>query len=101
MPNVCLTSSSLLINRQPAKALPYFLRLRRSDVFDLISEHNLFTAVQDQVVQLIDFDKGQMETKLSTDKHGAAIKLLADHTHSIPVGHKPLQSTALDSLGID
>lgn len=83
----CLTSYRFLINRQPAKALPYFLRLRRPDVFDLIREHNLFTAVQDQVVKLIEFDRGQLETRLSKEKHGAAIQLLVDHIHSIPVSH--------------
>lgn len=44
-------------NRQPGKALPYFLRLRRPNVFELIREHNLFTAVQDQALLLVEFDQ--------------------------------------------
>ncbi|EKM60081.1 uncharacterized protein PHACADRAFT_206282 [Phanerochaete carnosa HHB-10118-sp] len=44
------------MNRQPSKAFPYFLRLRRPNVFDLIREHNLFTAVQDQALLLVEFD---------------------------------------------
>ncbi|KAN0061073.1 Vacuolar protein sorting-associated protein 41 [Thecaphora frezii] len=83
-------------NRQPSKALPYFLRLRRPNVFDLIRENNLFTAVQDQALLLIEFEediraKGKddtgekAESVAPTSKHGAAIELLVDHTHSIPI----------------
>ena len=84
-------------NRQPSKALPYFLRLRRPNVFDLIRENNLFTAVQDQALLLIEFDedlqarqadnkKGEKrQAKGVQPKHGSAIELLVDHTHSIPV----------------
>ena len=81
-----------LVNRQPGKALPYFLQLRRPHVFDLIREHNLFTAVQDQALLLVEFDqerKGKMDEDedigSAKGKHGAAIQLLVDHTHSIPV----------------
>nr|XP_019044083.1 vacuolar protein sorting 41 [Kwoniella bestiolae CBS 10118]OCF23013.1 vacuolar protein sorting 41 [Kwoniella bestiolae CBS 10118] len=78
-----------LINRQPAKALPYFLRLRRPHVFDLIREHNLFTAVQDQALLLVQFDQerevDKAEVQGDKSKHGAAIELLVDHTHSIPI----------------
>lgn len=80
-----------LVNRQPGKALPYFLRLRRPHVFDLIREHNLFTAVQDQALLLVEFDqerKGKMDEEdidSAKGRHGAAIQLLVDHTHSIPV----------------
>ncbi|WVO14232.1 hypothetical protein L204_101864 [Cryptococcus depauperatus] len=106
-----------LINRLPAKALPYFLRLRKPYVFELIREHNLFTAVQDQALQLVSFDQerrqarsqtrlkeesktgkaeGEVEDKQDLDtgekyiediqnRHGAAIQLLVDHVHSIPI----------------
>jgi hypothetical protein len=71
-------------NRQPGKALPYFLRLRKPGVFDLIREHNLFTVVQDQALLLVEFEEDiKQDTKSS--KHGPAIDLLVDHTHSIPV----------------
>lgn len=77
-------------NRQPGKALPFFLRLRRPNVFDLIREHNLFTAVQDQALLLVEFDQELMEKKRKDggtveDEKGAAIRLLVEHTHSIPV----------------
>ncbi|TFK47011.1 vacuolar protein sorting-associated protein 41 [Heliocybe sulcata] len=79
------------MNRQPGKALPYFLRLRRPNVFDLIREHNLFTAVQDQVLLLVEFDQEVMENRRKEgqdvdDSQSAAIQLLVDHTHSIPIG---------------
>lgn len=99
------TCNRYLINRLPAKALPYFLRIRKPYVFDLIREHNLFTAVRDQALQLVTFDQerkkaqGKRENQRGekTDdaemgsvegdksKHGAAIQLLVDHVHSIPV----------------
>ncbi|WVR07632.1 hypothetical protein IAU60_004674 [Kwoniella sp. DSM 27419] len=78
-----------LINRQPARALPFFLRLRRPHVFDLIREYNLFTAVQDQALLLVQFDQERdvkdAEVEGDASKHGAAIQLLVDHTHSIPI----------------
>ena len=49
------------MNRQPGKALPYLLRLRRPHVFDLIRENNLFTAIQDQALLLVEFDHELME----------------------------------------
>ncbi|PVF96534.1 hypothetical protein CPB86DRAFT_807670 [Serendipita vermifera] len=44
-------------NRQPGKALKYFLELRRPNVFQLIRENNLFQDVQDQVLLLVNFDQ--------------------------------------------
>lgn len=44
-------------NRQPGKALPYVLRLRRPNVFQLIRDNNLFTDVQDQALLLVEFDQ--------------------------------------------
>lgn len=78
------------MNRQPGKALPYFLRLRRPNVFDLIRENNLFTAVQDQALLLVEFDHELIEKrrKEGEDVHSEqsrAIELLVDHIHSIPV----------------
>ncbi|KAJ7446892.1 hypothetical protein B0H11DRAFT_2083691 [Mycena galericulata] len=78
-----------IANRQPGKALTYFLRLRRPNVFDLIRDNNLFTDVQDQALLLVEFDHELME-KRQQDGHPAtkseAITLLVDHIHSIPVG---------------
>lgn len=76
-------------NRQPGKALQYYLRLRRANVFDLIRENNLFTAVQDQALLLIEFEedlKMRRAKEATSSKHGAAIDLLVDHTYSIPIG---------------
>ncbi|KAH7884097.1 hypothetical protein F5I97DRAFT_1814387 [Phlebopus sp. FC_14] len=78
-------------NRQYGKALPFFLRLRRPNVFDLVREHNLFTDVQDQALLLIEFDQELAEQRRqegadSFRSQGEAIALLVDHTHSIPVG---------------
>ncbi|BEI86900.1 hypothetical protein CcaverHIS002_0702460 [Cutaneotrichosporon cavernicola] len=72
---------------EPARALPYFLRLRKPGVFDLIREHNLFDAVQEQALLLVEFDQERIkEDDLNKeDKHGAAIQLLVDHTLAIPV----------------
>ncbi|KAG8903108.1 Vacuolar protein sorting-associated protein 41 [Tulasnella sp. 403] len=93
-------------NRQPGKALEYYLRLRKPNVFDLIRDHNLFVVVRDQVLLLVDFDqeleqkrKGdaatdqpKLPTSPTSDKGKSkekettkAIALLVDHTHSIPV----------------
>jgi len=79
------------MNRQPGKALPYLLRLQDPHVFTLIRDHNLFTDIQNQALQLIEFDEelrrqDNKDEALHTDcSHGTAIELLVDHTHSIPV----------------
>nr|GAT50426.1 vacuolar assembling protein [Mycena chlorophos] len=79
-------------NRQPGKALSYLLRLRRPNVFELIRENNLFTDVQDQALQLVEFDHELMEKRKAALPEGVvsnekseAIQLLVDHIHSIPV----------------
>lgn len=72
---------------QPAKALPYYLRLRKPHVFDLIREYNLFDAVQEQALLLVEFDQERIkeDPSVAVGKHGAAIELLVDHTLAIPV----------------
>lgn len=84
-----LTSYRYTANRQPAKALPFFIRLRRPNVFQLIREHNLFTAVQDQALLLVEFDHELMNKhkNIESNERGVAITLLVDHIHSIPVRH--------------
>ena len=72
-------------------------------MFDLIREFNLFTAVRDQALLLVEFDMelnekvvegtmavdGEQRTGTGkgtgTGKHGKAIQLLVDHSHSIPI----------------
>ncbi|GAA5973692.1 hypothetical protein JCM11641_005083 [Rhodosporidiobolus odoratus] len=83
-------SQLYVLNRQPGKALPYFLKLREPHVFSLIREHNLFTDVQDQALLLIEFDEDLRKQRSAAEKekeplHGTAIELLVDHTHSIPI----------------
>jgi len=78
-------------NRQFGKALPFYLRLRRATVFDLIREHSLFTDVQDQALLLVEFDhelmeKRKLEGQEVDDRQNEAITLLVDHIHSIRVG---------------
>ncbi|KAH0840325.1 hypothetical protein J3R83DRAFT_1341 [Lanmaoa asiatica] len=87
----CRFVRTYTVNRQYGKALPFFLRLRRPNVFDLIREHNLFTDVQDQALLLVEFDqelneKRRQEGHESALSRSEAITLLVDHTHSIPVG---------------
>ena len=79
-----------IANRQPGKALPYYLRLRRPNVFDLIRENNLFTDVQDQILLLVEFDHELMEKRKQegwkgTEVKSDAITLLVNNIHSIPV----------------
>jgi vacuolar protein sorting-associated protein 41 len=85
-----------IANRQPGQALPYFLRLRRPNVFQLIQDNNLYTDVQGQVLLLVEFDQGlidvrrkagETEGKLGENKvdRGQAINLLVNYTQSIPV----------------
>lgn len=88
------------INRQPGKALPYYLRLRKPNVFELIKENNLFPDVKDQVLLLVEFDHELMEKNKKTkeqavkkefgketkdDVKSEAIALLVNNIHSIPV----------------
>ncbi|KAF5387652.1 hypothetical protein D9615_000773 [Tricholomella constricta] len=78
-------------NRQYGKALPYYLRLRRPNVFDLIREHNLFTDVRDQVLLLVQFDDELMKQRkrdgqVLDEGRSDAITLLVDNIHSIPIG---------------
>lgn len=102
----CL-SELYILNHQPGKALAYYLRLRKPEVFELIKDHNLFTDVQDQVLLLIEFDDElNPYHALSTKEHGIAINLLVEHTHSIPVSsvitqlsnHRRYLATYLDAL---
>ncbi|KAF8237909.1 vacuolar assembling protein VPS41 [Tricholoma matsutake] len=87
-------------NRQPGKALPYFLRLRRPNVFDLIRENNLFTDVRDQVLLLVQFDdelrkQRKKEGQGDNEERSDAITLLVENIHSIPIGRvvQQLEST--------
>ncbi|KAG0655802.1 Vacuolar protein sorting-associated protein 41 [Rhodotorula mucilaginosa] len=96
-------SELYLRNRQPGKALPYFLKLRDPHAFVLVRDYNLFTDIQDQALQLIEFDEElrrdgrEKEVLEATSPHGIAIDLLVDHTHSIP-DHRKYLYMYLDAL---
>ncbi|KAJ7123095.1 hypothetical protein C8R44DRAFT_735689 [Mycena epipterygia] len=75
-----------IANRQPRKALTYFLRLRQPNVFDLIWDNNLFADVQDQALLLIEFDHELMKKRKQEGQvaeKSEAITLLLYHIHSI------------------
>ncbi|PAV21458.1 vacuolar assembling VPS41 [Pyrrhoderma noxium] len=74
-----------LANHQPGKALPYAIRLRSPNVFDLIQEHSLFTEVQDLALLLVEFDQELAKQQKKENGSSPAITLLVDHTFSIPV----------------
>ncbi|RHZ45377.1 hypothetical protein Glove_680g79 [Diversispora epigaea] len=99
-------------NHEPDKALEYNLRLRRPNVFDLIRDYDLFSAVQDKVVLLMDFDQHlisekqkQLENEENKEQDSVkkiepigksrpkketempAVRLLVENTESIPIAH--------------
>ena len=79
-----------LINRQPGKVLPLYLKLEKYEVFDLIINYSLWTDIQYQALELIKFNErlgvSQSQTEWQqTEKHGIAIKMLVEHTYSIQV----------------
>ncbi|KAF9186758.1 Vacuolar protein sorting-associated protein 41 [Haplosporangium sp. Z 767] len=96
------------------RALEYFLRLRRPNVFDLIREHDLFSAVRDKAVLLMDFDQylydktmkekadaqaleSEKPKDVTTEEQtpqpsaeeeltkGPAVQLMVQHTEEIPI----------------
>ncbi|KAI9306269.1 hypothetical protein BJ944DRAFT_160178 [Cunninghamella echinulata] len=48
-------------NNRPDKAIEYNLRLRRPNAFELIQEYNMFDAVKDKAVLLMEFDQYLLE----------------------------------------
>ena len=61
-----------MLSKQYAQALQVYLRVGRSDVFALISNLELFSAVRDKVLALMQFDSAQ------------AIQLLIENVERIP-----------------
>ena len=61
-------------------------RIRTKDVFKLIHQHNLFSAVGDKILLLMDFDEER------------AVKLFLDHTDAIPVSCHYFQFLSIFSL---
>lgn len=54
-----LVPTSYAYDKQFDKALHIYLRLKRGDVFTLISKHNLFESIRDKIVLLMEFDPVQ------------------------------------------
>lgn len=76
------------------KALAIYLKLKHKDVFQLIHKYNLFKAVNDKIVMLMEFDEER------------AVKLLIENTDKVPIksvvdqlkGHKFLLYLYLHAL---
>lgn len=74
-------------NNQPDKAIEYNLRLRRPNAFELIQEYNMFDAVKDKAVLLMEFDQHLLEKEENKNKPSKmpAVQLLVKNTDAIPV----------------
>lgn len=70
-------SNRYTYNEQFDKALHCYLRLRRPAAFDLITKHNLFPAIQEKVLFLMECDQEK------------ALALFVDNTDKISVCHPP------------
>ncbi|KAM3580631.1 Vacuolar protein sorting-associated protein 41 [Umbelopsis sp. WA50703] len=81
-------------NGRPDKAIEYNLRLRRPNAFELIREYNMYEAVRDKAVLLMEFDQYLLEEQdkaepdESTPKKPPtempAVQLLIENTQAIP-----------------
>ncbi|RCH84632.1 Vacuolar protein sorting-associated protein 41, partial [Rhizopus stolonifer] len=74
-------------NNQPDKAIEYNLRLRRPNAFELIQEYNMFDAVKDKAVLLMEFDQHLLEkeeNKATKPSNMPAVQLLVKNTDAIP-----------------
>lgn len=88
-------SSSLLTlpirytyNNQPDKAIEYNLRLRRPNAFQLIQEYNMFDAVKDKAVLLLEFDQHLLRSAENENKKPSqmpAVQMLVKNTDAIQV----------------
>ncbi|ORZ22629.1 hypothetical protein BCR42DRAFT_172424 [Absidia repens] len=72
---------------QPDKAIEYNLRLRRPNAFELIQEYNMFDAVKDKAVLLMEFDQHliKKDNDQQTKKLSAmpAVQLLVKNTEAM------------------
>lgn len=81
-------------NGKPDKAIEYNLRLRRPNAFELIREYNMYEAVRDKAVLLMEFDQYLLDEQDKSSKETApkkrrtempAVQLLIENTQAIPV----------------
>ncbi|KAI8088964.1 uncharacterized protein BX664DRAFT_263200 [Halteromyces radiatus] len=72
-------------NNQPDKAIEYNLRLRRPNAFELIQEYNMFDAVKDKAVLLMEFDQHLIKKQDSSAKPNSmpAVQLLVKNTEAM------------------
>ncbi|KAF8929973.1 Vacuolar protein sorting-associated protein 41 [Haplosporangium bisporale] len=98
------------LDNRADRALEYFLRLRRPNVFELIRNHNLYSTVKDKAVLLMEFDQYLYDQKFKEieeakkgkrttepEKHektaeeeltqGPAVQMMIEHTEEIPIKH--------------
>ncbi|KAF9386684.1 Vacuolar protein sorting-associated protein 41, partial [Podila verticillata] len=98
------------LDNRADRALEYFLRLRRPNVFDLIRSHNLYSTVRDKAVLLMEFDQYLYDQKFKEieeakkdkrttepEEHektaeeelaqGPAVQMMIEHTEEIPIKH--------------
>ncbi|KAL1923384.1 uncharacterized protein VTP21DRAFT_8364 [Calcarisporiella thermophila] len=85
------------LSNQLDKALEYNLRLRRPQSFDLIRKYNMYPAIRDKAMLLMDFDAYVFEAEESPNEDGVtderpkrreidmpAVQLLVQNTDAIP-----------------
>ncbi|KAJ9079816.1 Vacuolar protein sorting-associated protein 41, variant 4 [Entomophthora muscae] len=80
------------LNCQPEKALEFLLELRNPLAFRLVQEFNLYSAIKDQVVALMQFDIDQYDNPEAYQAadvretcEGRAVVLLARNIEAIPI----------------
>jgi hypothetical protein len=73
------------ISHQPERALEYYLKLHRADVFDMIKKNNLFSDVMDKILLLMDFDDRRVKDTADPGNR-PAIALLTSNIDKVPVG---------------
>uniref|UniRef100_A0A5F8HDC8 VPS41 subunit of HOPS complex n=1 Tax=Monodelphis domestica TaxID=13616 RepID=A0A5F8HDC8_MONDO len=67
-----------------SQALQIYLTLRHKDVFQLIHKHNLFSAIQDKIVLLMDFDSEKAVDMLLDNEDKISIKRVVEELENRP-----------------
>ncbi|RUP49413.1 hypothetical protein BC936DRAFT_142590 [Jimgerdemannia flammicorona] len=86
-----------LHDHQVAKAIEYNLRLRRPNVFDLIRTHNMFAAVKDKAMLLMEFDEYLLKKEREKEKETKITSELEeekeqDESKKVAIGEKEWKS---------
>lgn len=74
-------------DRHPERAIEYLLRLRRPDVIKLIQENQLYTAIQDKAILLLEFDQHTNGPNVQPRDlvDAPAVQMLVQAVDAIPV----------------